>query len=120
MLSALRRSDNENMLSTMNLILMCQKDQYFFSWEIFSQEYTSKLNLSGSPERSVKVLKLKNFKKDAPCQAFKNQERHRLKGESSPSQRLKGESSPSPLLISTCRKSQTSVDRAFIREFVEE
>ncbi|GKA12866.1 hypothetical protein Tco_0692412 [Tanacetum coccineum] len=30
------------------------------------------------------VLKLKNFKKDAPCQAFKNQERHRLKGESSP------------------------------------
>ncbi|GKD83261.1 reverse transcriptase domain-containing protein, partial [Tanacetum coccineum] len=30
--------------------------------------------------------------KDAPCQAFKNQERHRLKGESSPSQRLKGES----------------------------
>ncbi|GKF12903.1 hypothetical protein Tco_0050829 [Tanacetum coccineum] len=36
----------------------------------------------------------KKFKKDAPCQAFKNQERHRLKGESSPSQRLKGESSP--------------------------
>ncbi|GJT63715.1 putative reverse transcriptase domain-containing protein [Tanacetum coccineum] len=32
---------------------------------------------------------LKKFKKDAPCQAFKNQERHRLKGESSPSQRLK-------------------------------
>ncbi|GJS32229.1 hypothetical protein Tco_0530611 [Tanacetum coccineum] len=42
---------------------------------------------------------LKKFKKDAPCQAFKNQERHRLKGESSPSQRLKCESSPSPLLL---------------------
>ncbi|GJW70163.1 hypothetical protein Tco_0127080 [Tanacetum coccineum] len=57
-------------------------------------------------------LTLKKFKKDAPCQAFKNQERHRLKGESSPSQRLKGESSPSPLLILTCR-SQQHLGRAF-------
>ncbi|GJW41973.1 hypothetical protein Tco_0070772 [Tanacetum coccineum] len=32
---------------------------------------------------------LKKFKKDAPCQAFKNQERHRLKGESSPSAEAK-------------------------------
>ncbi|GJV71793.1 hypothetical protein Tco_1491788 [Tanacetum coccineum] len=55
---------------------------------------------------------LKKFKKDAPCQAFKNQERHRLKGESSPSQRLKGESSPSPLLVST-RRNQQHLGRAF-------
>ncbi|GJT18575.1 hypothetical protein Tco_0877281 [Tanacetum coccineum] len=55
---------------------------------------------------------LKKFKKDAPCQAFKNQERHRLKGESSPSQRLKGESSPSPLLVST-RQNQQHLGRAF-------
>ncbi|GKD58847.1 gag-pol polyprotein [Tanacetum coccineum] len=57
-------------------------------------------------------LTLKKFKKDAPCQAFKNQERHRLKGESSPSQRLKGESSPSPLLVSTCQNQQ-HLGRAF-------
>ncbi|GJZ43948.1 ulp1 protease family, C-terminal catalytic domain-containing protein [Tanacetum coccineum] len=57
-------------------------------------------------------LTLKKFKKDAPCQAFKNQERHRLKGESSPSQRLKGESSPSPLLVST-RRNQQHLGRAF-------
>ncbi|GJS42622.1 hypothetical protein Tco_0567665 [Tanacetum coccineum] len=57
-------------------------------------------------------LTLKKFKKDAPCQAFKNQERHRLKGESSPLQRLKSESSPSPLLVSTCRNQQ-HLGRAF-------
>ncbi|GKF98437.1 hypothetical protein Tco_0297220, partial [Tanacetum coccineum] len=57
--------------------------------------------------RSDEVLKLKNFKKDAPCQAFKNK-----KGKGSrviqeqEGQRLKGESSPSPLLVLTCRNQQ--------------
>ncbi|GJR18198.1 hypothetical protein Tco_0966725 [Tanacetum coccineum] len=64
-------------------------------------------------------LTLKKFKKDAPCQAFKNQERHRLKGESSPLQRLKSESSPSPLLVSTCRNQQ-HLGRAFTMILCEE
>ncbi|GKE38286.1 hypothetical protein Tco_1461691 [Tanacetum coccineum] len=44
--------------------------------------------------------------------SFQEKERHRLKGESSPSQRLKGESSPSPLLVST-RRNQQHLGRAF-------
>ncbi|GJS56891.1 hypothetical protein Tco_0651675 [Tanacetum coccineum] len=43
-------------------------------------------------------LTLKKFKKDAPCQDFKNQERQG-KGESSPFAKAQGESSPSHLLI---------------------
>ncbi|GJZ56054.1 hypothetical protein Tco_0611247 [Tanacetum coccineum] len=43
-LSALRRSDNENMLSLMNLILMCYKDS-ILQLEILSRRFFFKLNL---------------------------------------------------------------------------
>ncbi|GJY80409.1 hypothetical protein Tco_0493160 [Tanacetum coccineum] len=65
-LSALRRSDNENMLSLMNLMQM-------------SILTDSKITKDGVlPSRSDEVLKLKNFKKDATLKLFKstNQERY--------------------------------------------
>ncbi|GKD25893.1 hypothetical protein Tco_1232107 [Tanacetum coccineum] len=77
-------------------------------------DFVYRINEASHIKESVKVYV--NYDpvvlKDAPCQAFKNQERHRLKGESSPSQRLKGESSPSPLLVST-RRNQQHLGRAF-------
>ncbi|GJQ91202.1 hypothetical protein Tco_0002341 [Tanacetum coccineum] len=61
-LSALRRSDNENMLSQSSRIRRILKD----GGEDFRYSDTTHLS------RSVKVLKLKNFKKDATLKLFKN------------------------------------------------
>ncbi|GJZ23727.1 hypothetical protein Tco_0561186 [Tanacetum coccineum] len=73
-LSALRRSDNENMLSTMNLILMILKDGGGVKEVQRSFRHSDTERLS----RSDEVLKLKNFKKDATLKLSKstNQERY--------------------------------------------
>ncbi|GJX70421.1 hypothetical protein Tco_0307592 [Tanacetum coccineum] len=61
-MSALRRSDNENMLSLMNLMQMILKD----GGEDFRYSDTERLS------RSDEVLKLKNFKKDATLKLSKS------------------------------------------------
>ncbi|GJS40016.1 hypothetical protein Tco_0565059 [Tanacetum coccineum] len=73
-MSALRRSDNENMLSMMNLIHTCYKDSILQAGNPV-KEILLKLNL---PDHSDEVLKLKNLKKDALLKLFKlsNQERY--------------------------------------------
>ncbi|GJY15301.1 hypothetical protein Tco_0385723 [Tanacetum coccineum] len=88
-LSALRRSDNENMLSTMNLILMSiltdlkvaptkpgrmtkpySSPRFLANFKEFQRSFrhsdTERLS------RSDEVLKLKNFKKDATLKLFKS------------------------------------------------
>ncbi|GJY09542.1 hypothetical protein Tco_0377727 [Tanacetum coccineum] len=84
-LSALRRSDNENMLSTMILItLSVRRDLITYSWNSV-KEILLKLNLpdhksilTDSKDSKTWRLKLKNFKKDATLKLFKstNQEKY--------------------------------------------
>ncbi|GJX67327.1 hypothetical protein Tco_0303054 [Tanacetum coccineum] len=81
-LSALRRSDNENMLSTLNasagnpvkkILLKLNLSDHRLSKMVVEYmfqdfRYSDTAHLS----RRVKVLKLKNFKKDATLKLFKN------------------------------------------------
>ncbi|GJU22426.1 hypothetical protein Tco_1155768 [Tanacetum coccineum] len=82
-LSALRRSDNENMLSTLNttagnpvkkILLKLNLSDHRLSKMVVEVPDSSYFRYSDTTHlsRSVKGLKLKNFKKDATLKLFKN------------------------------------------------
>ncbi|GKD99647.1 hypothetical protein Tco_1387631 [Tanacetum coccineum] len=70
-LSALRRSDNEDMLSTMNLIHMCRSSRTRRTLKDGSKEVSVTTDIERLFSKG-KVIKLKNFKKDATLKLSKS------------------------------------------------
>ncbi|GJU64221.1 putative PIF1 DNA helicase/replication protein A1-like protein [Tanacetum coccineum] len=113
--------DGYTMIEAERMLFNCKQQK-----ELRSEAYSKLAKLAEDPESGVqlrgkKVVLSSSFTRSPRCSisSFQEKERHRLKGESSPSQRLKDKSSPSPLLVST-RRNQQHLGEAHLSELLGE